>query len=66
MPSHFFKIACLTLALLHGEGHAQETDASPIERLEQPLRIGDEDVEIPLGDIERGNLVYRWERGQKR
>ncbi len=25
----------------------------------------DEEVEIPLADIDRGNLVYRWERGGK-
>lgn len=30
------------------------------------LRLGDgEEVEIPLADIDRGNLVYRWERGGK-
>lgn len=30
------------------------------------LRLpGDEDVEIPLAEIDRGNLVYRWERGGK-
>ena len=44
-----------TLLGLRGDG--QDTIA---------LQIGDEEVEIPLGEIERGNLVYRWERGQKR
>jgi ribosome maturation factor RimP len=30
------------------------------------LRLeGDEEVEVPLADIERGNLVFRWERGEK-
>ncbi len=30
------------------------------------LRLPDEEeVEIPLADIDRGNLVYRWERGGK-
>lgn len=30
------------------------------------LRLpGGEEVEIPLADIDRGNLVYRWERGGK-
>jgi len=30
------------------------------------LRLGDgEEVEIPLAEIDRGNLVYRWERGGK-
>jgi ribosome maturation factor RimP len=30
------------------------------------LRLPDgEEVEIPLADVERGNLVYRWERGRK-
>jgi ribosome maturation factor RimP len=30
------------------------------------LRLpNDEEVEIPLADIDRGNLVYRWERGGK-
>lgn len=30
------------------------------------LRLADgEEVEIPLAEIDRGNLVYRWERGGK-
>ena len=30
------------------------------------LRLSDgEEVEIPLAEIDRGNLVYRWERGGK-
>ena len=30
------------------------------------LRLpNDEEVEIPLAEIDRGNLVYRWERGGK-
>jgi ribosome maturation factor RimP len=30
------------------------------------LRLpGDEEVEVPLAEIDRGNLVYRWERGGK-
>ena len=30
------------------------------------LRLGDgEEVEIPLAEIDRGNLVFRWERGGK-
>lgn len=30
------------------------------------LRLPDgEEVQIPLADVERGNLVYRWERGRK-
>jgi ribosome maturation factor RimP len=30
------------------------------------LRLeGGEEVEVPLSDIERGNLVFRWERGGK-
>lgn len=30
------------------------------------LRLpNEEEVEIPLADIDRGNLVYRWERGGK-
>ena len=30
------------------------------------LQVEGDEVEIPLGEIERGNLVFRWERGQKR
>ena len=30
------------------------------------LQVDGDEVEIPLGEIERGNLVFRWERGQKR
>jgi ribosome maturation factor RimP len=30
------------------------------------LRLeGGEEVEVPLGDIDRANLVYRWERGER-
>jgi ribosome maturation factor RimP len=29
------------------------------------LRLGGEEVEIPLAEIDRGNLVFRWERGGK-
>lgn len=30
------------------------------------LRLADgAEVEIPLADVERGNLVYRWDRGRK-
>jgi ribosome maturation factor RimP len=34
------------------------------ERVRLRLEGGDE-VEVPLADIERGNLVFRWERGGK-
>ena len=31
------------------------------------LRLpGGDEVEVPLDDVERGHLVYRWERGQKK
>lgn len=35
------------------------------ERVRLRLDGGDE-VEVPLADIERGNLVFRWERGEKK
>ena len=34
------------------------------ERVHLRMEGGDE-VEVPLADIERGNLVFRWERGEK-
>jgi ribosome maturation factor RimP len=35
------------------------------ERVRLRLAGGDE-VEVPLAEIERGNLVFRWERGEKK
>ncbi|HEU0015903.1 MAG TPA: ribosome maturation factor RimP [Longimicrobium sp.] len=29
------------------------------------LRVQDDEVEFPLAGVERANLVFRWERGQK-
>lgn len=49
---------------LEGELLALEGEAGA-ERVR--LRVeGGEEVEVPLADIERGNLVFRWERGGKR
>jgi ribosome maturation factor RimP len=38
--------------------------ADGAERVRLRLEAGEE-VEIPLADVERGNLVFRWDRGAK-
>ncbi len=48
---------------LEGELLGLEGDAGA-ERVRLRLE-GGEEVEVPLADIERGNLVFRWERGKK-
>jgi ribosome maturation factor RimP len=48
---------------LEGELLGVEGDGAA-ERVRLRLKDGEE-VEIPLADIERGNLVFRWERGAK-
>lgn len=35
------------------------------ERVRLRLEGSGEEVEVPLADIERGNLVFRWDRGKK-